>query len=190
MAKKDHGLNWQNKVNNTAQIGGIETSVLDNGPGKGTRIAWVNTGTGLRYKVVIDRGLDIVDAFYNLAYGFGVGEAVYVNTLIMNAGATIDPNGLNLYYLNGGGPKQFFCGDATLDGYIDGNDLDILLADWGTGVPPANHRADLSGDFFVDGDDLDLILSDWGKGVPPPVPEPATLLLLTFGGLAVIRRRR
>jgi hypothetical protein len=65
MAKKDHGFNWRNKVNNVTQIGGIETSVLDNGLGKGTRIAWVNTGAGLRYKVVIDRGLDIVDAFYN-----------------------------------------------------------------------------------------------------------------------------
>ena len=65
MAKKDHGLNWHNKVNNVAQVGGIETSVLDNGPDKGTRIAWINTGAGLRYKVVIDRGLDIVDAFYN-----------------------------------------------------------------------------------------------------------------------------
>src|SRR6476620_700746 len=49
-------------VLNSAQLGGIETSVLDNGPGRGTRIAWVNTGAGLRYKVVIDRGLDIADA--------------------------------------------------------------------------------------------------------------------------------
>jgi len=56
---------WQGKVINPAQIGGIETAVLDDGPSRGTRIAWVNTGAGLRYKVVIDRGLDIVDAFYN-----------------------------------------------------------------------------------------------------------------------------
>src|SRR5262249_637104 len=49
-------------VLNSAQLGGIETSVLDNGPGRGVRIAWVNTGAGLRYKVVIDRGLDIGDA--------------------------------------------------------------------------------------------------------------------------------
>ncbi len=49
-------------VMNFAQFGGIETSVLDNGPGRGVRIAWVNTGGGLRYKVVIDRGLDIADA--------------------------------------------------------------------------------------------------------------------------------
>jgi hypothetical protein len=65
MAAKDPKFNWQDKVGNCAQIGGIETSVLDDGLGKGTRIAWVNTGGGLRYKVVIDRGLDIVDAFYN-----------------------------------------------------------------------------------------------------------------------------
>ena len=56
---------WKNKISNHAQFGGIETSVLDNGAGRGTRIAWINTGTGLRYKVVIDRGMDIADAFYN-----------------------------------------------------------------------------------------------------------------------------
>ena len=57
MATKDPKIHWQNKVINFTQVGGIETSVLDNGLGKGTRIAWVNTGSGLRYKVVIDRGL-------------------------------------------------------------------------------------------------------------------------------------
>jgi len=65
MVTKNPKFLWQNKVNNYAQVGGVETSVLDNGLSKGTRIAWVNTGSGLRYKVVIDRGLDIVDAFYN-----------------------------------------------------------------------------------------------------------------------------
>ena len=56
---------WHEKISNPAQVGGIETSVLDNGLGRGTRIAWINTGTGLRYKVVIDRAMDIADAFYN-----------------------------------------------------------------------------------------------------------------------------
>ncbi len=65
MAKANPKFGWEDKVINYAQMGGIETSVLDNGLGKGTRIAWVNTGSGLRYKVVIDRGLDIADAFYN-----------------------------------------------------------------------------------------------------------------------------
>ena len=52
-------------VSNPLQTGGIETSVLDNGPGRGNRIAWINTGSGLRYKVVIDRAMDIMDAFYD-----------------------------------------------------------------------------------------------------------------------------
>jgi hypothetical protein len=56
---------WEHKLSNHLQLGGIETSVLDNGPGRGTRIAWINTGAGLRYKVVIDRAMDIADAFYN-----------------------------------------------------------------------------------------------------------------------------
>jgi len=56
--------NWQDKVSHISQVGGIETSVLDNGSGKGTRIAWFNTGGGLRFKVVLDRGMDIMDAFY------------------------------------------------------------------------------------------------------------------------------
>ena len=56
---------WSDKISNPAQMGGIETAVIENGVGRGTRIAWINTGTGLRYKVVIDRSMDIADAFYN-----------------------------------------------------------------------------------------------------------------------------
>ncbi|WP_349314403.1 aldose 1-epimerase family protein [Chitinophaga sp. MM2321] len=58
-------MDWKNKISHHAQLGGIETAVMDNGAGRGTRIAWINTGTGLRYKVVIDRAMDIVDTFYN-----------------------------------------------------------------------------------------------------------------------------
>lgn len=56
---------WHNKISNPAQLGGIETAILDNGAGRGGRVAWINTGTGLRYKVVLDRAMDIADAFYN-----------------------------------------------------------------------------------------------------------------------------
>lgn len=57
--------NYKDKISNPAQLGGIELAVLSDGRGRGTRIAWVNTGTGLRYKVVIDRAMDIADAFFN-----------------------------------------------------------------------------------------------------------------------------
>ena len=43
------------KISNPAQLGGIETAVLDNGAGRGVRVAWVNTGSPLRFKVVLDR---------------------------------------------------------------------------------------------------------------------------------------
>lgn len=56
---------WQDKIGNVSQLGGIETGVHDNGPARGTRFAWFNTGSPLRFKVAIDRSLDIVDAFYN-----------------------------------------------------------------------------------------------------------------------------
>ncbi len=57
--------NWKGKISNAAQLGGIETSVMDNGAARGTRIAWINTGTGLRFKVVLDRAMDIADTFFN-----------------------------------------------------------------------------------------------------------------------------
>lgn len=56
---------WKNKVSHAAQVGGIETAILDNGPGRASRIAWINTGSGLRLKVVPDRALDITEAFIN-----------------------------------------------------------------------------------------------------------------------------
>jgi hypothetical protein len=56
---------WKDKIINHHALGGIETAVLDNGPGRGTRVAWINTGSGLRYRVVLDRGLDIADASFN-----------------------------------------------------------------------------------------------------------------------------
>lgn len=56
---------WTNKISSASQLGGIETAVADNGLQRGVRIAWINTGTGLRYKVVIDRCMDIADAFFN-----------------------------------------------------------------------------------------------------------------------------
>lgn len=56
---------WKDKVSNHHQIGGIETSILNSGASKDVHVAWINTGSGLRYKVVLDRGMDILDSFFN-----------------------------------------------------------------------------------------------------------------------------
>lgn len=62
--QKGNLFDWT-KISNHNQAGGIETSVLDNGVGKGVRIAWLNTGSGLRFKLVLDKAMDIADAFFN-----------------------------------------------------------------------------------------------------------------------------
>lgn len=65
MNKESNTFPWQDKIINHQAVGGIETAVLDNGPAQGTRVAWVNTGSGLRYRVALDRCMDIVEAFQN-----------------------------------------------------------------------------------------------------------------------------
>jgi len=54
-----------NQFINPAQIGGIESYEFTDGPARHTRALLVNTGGGLRYRVLPDRGLDIDQAFFN-----------------------------------------------------------------------------------------------------------------------------
>ncbi|MBI1337907.1 MAG: DUF4432 family protein [Phycisphaera sp.] len=61
------------KFENVRQVGGIQTALLEApiASGRHTRVAFVDTGSGLRFTVGLDRGGDIFDAFYNntsLAY--------------------------------------------------------------------------------------------------------------------------
>lgn len=54
------------KFENVHQIGGIRTGTLDApSPGQPCRVAHVDTGSGLRFTVALDRGGDIVEAFFN-----------------------------------------------------------------------------------------------------------------------------
>jgi hypothetical protein len=55
---------WQGKISNVRQLGGIDLTTLEDGRGRGTRVADFNTGSPLRFRVVIDRNLDIADAFF------------------------------------------------------------------------------------------------------------------------------
>ncbi|GAB2578641.1 aldose 1-epimerase family protein [Spirosoma areae] len=122
---------WYNKISNSAQLGGIETSVVDNGAGRGTRIAWINTGTGLRYKVVPDRGMDIADAFYNqhsLAWlshsGITPPETFAdrgIDWLRTFNGGLLTTCGLT----HVGGPEQDAYGERGLHGQISNTPADI-----------------------------------------------------------------
>ena len=52
------------KFENIHQIGGLRLIELADGPGKGNRLIEVNTGSPLRYDIAVDRGADLVGAFY------------------------------------------------------------------------------------------------------------------------------
>lgn len=52
-------------VINPRQLGGIDAYTIDDGEGRGVRALCVDTGGGLRYRVLVDRGLDIDQAFFN-----------------------------------------------------------------------------------------------------------------------------
>jgi hypothetical protein len=113
--------------------------------------------------------VNLVDIHDNDNLGQGSCEAVYVSSLIIDVGATLNTDGCPVYYetlsLNGsvdnpanlieiGGCPADLSGDNT----VNGADLAILLASWGT----PNSPADLSGDGNVDGADLAVLLANWG----------------------------
>jgi len=91
-------------------------------------------------------------------------------------------------------------GDATEDGFVGGDDLDIVRANWGQTVEVGDFaHGDLSGpggvvDGFVGGDDLDVVRANWGRDAihhvytPPTagaVPEPSTLTMLAAAVLSL-----
>ncbi len=134
--------------------------------------------------------IQLVDDFDNQADGSGVGEAVYVNNLIMNAGATIDTNGLNLYYLNGGGPKQFFYGDVDLNGDVDWLDYTTLRGNYGMTVGATWADGDLDGDGDVDWLDHTTLRGNYTESCGGVVPEPVTLVLMAAAAPILLRRKQ
>lgn len=140
-------MKWINKINNPVQLGGIEVSVLDNGPGRGVRIAWINTGSGLRYKVVLDRGMDIADAFFNqyaLAWishtGIKAPPASFQNGLDWLrhwGGGLVTTCGLE----NMGSPEDDEYGSHGLHGQIGYQPVELVLVDQ---PDPASGKMDFS----------------------------------------------
>ena len=139
--------------------------------------------------------IELVDAFDNDGDPHA-DEALYVEELILNAGAAVELGGLRLYYRNGGEAKQFFPGDADLSGAVDALDYMALKRHAGsTGAGWAD--GDYDGDRTVGRGDLALLRAYFGRTTPPPpgpmpVPEPAALSLLATAvpWLAARRRRR
>jgi hypothetical protein len=122
---------FDHKISHHAQLGGIETAVLDNGPARGSRIAWINTGSGLRFKVMLDRAMDIADAFYNqhsLGWMHGVGVRPPqlngdkgIDWLTSFGGGMLTTCGLT----HVGGPESDEFGDRGLHGPISNTPAEL-----------------------------------------------------------------
>ncbi|MHC4976917.1 MAG: hypothetical protein ACYTF7_09985 [Planctomycetota bacterium] len=113
--------------------------------------------------------VELVDAHDNDGLGQSEAEALYAMELIVEAGATLHTNGLTIYYetLSMGGtvddPSNLIqlvecVGDFNGDGFVNGADLGLLLANWGLAG-----AADLNGDGTTNGADLGLLLAAWGE---------------------------
>jgi len=80
-------------------------------------------------------------------------------------------------------------GDLNGDGFVGGDDLDIVRSFWGQDVTEGDLLSgDPSGDGFVGGDDLDIVRANWGDGMPPApvdVPEPITRALVAAGLIVI-----
>jgi len=132
----------------------------------------------------------LVDAFDNQT-GWGGSEALYVKELIMGAGAVVALNGLNLYYLNEGDPKQFLMGDANLDGVVNDVDLTALASNW-LGETATWENGDFNGDGLISDLDLTILALAWPGGDldVSAVPEPSTCALIAAGALLLLTRMR
>jgi len=79
-------------------------------------------------------------------------------------------------------------GDTDGDGDVDLDDLFAVRNNFGTASGAVLANGDTNGDGDVDLDDLFVVRNNFGTGLAP-VPEPATIAVLSLGGLALLRRR-
>lgn len=77
-------------------------------------------------------------------------------------------------------------GDLDCDGFVGGEDLNIVLGAWGDSVTAGDWLAgDPSGDGFVGGEDLNTVLTNWGDGVVPGAPSGADEATQTAGQVII-----
>ena len=124
------------------------------------------------------------------AFGGTVDEVALYNQVV---GESTFQAHLDALYLPDDTPLE---GDLNDDGFVGGDDLDIVRSFWGQNVTPGDPlMGDPSGDGFVGGDDLDIVRGNWGQGTPPApasVPEPGFPLLalsLLLSGILLRGRR-
>ncbi len=152
-----NGNNVQTILTGLAGLNDIEVDPLRglmyfiegrNGNISGTRLWRANLdGTGLQ---------DITPS------GFGNAADIALDTTPLT-GADVNQNGIPDSVGKQLGLLQ--PGDADGNGSVDFDDLNEVLANWGTSVTPGLN-GDVNGDGVVDFDDLNEVLANWGASCP------------------------
>jgi hypothetical protein len=100
-------------------------------------------GAGQTTGIILNTELTAGTTYYIVVGGFGATTAAVSGNLEIT------------------GPPQPNCpADLNDDGFVNGDDLGILLSQWGECTTSCS--ADFNGDGFVNGDDLGVLLAAWG----------------------------
>ncbi|MFW5690256.1 MAG: ADP-ribosylglycohydrolase family protein [Planctomycetota bacterium] len=103
--------------------------------------------------------------------GFGLLEEVLAGDVDADGDVDLDDaNVLRAYYMDGASDHTWYEGDFNGDGVVDFNDAWMLLSNYD---PPTTSGDMVTMEYLTGGD----------------VPEPATLLVLSAGAVALLRRR-
>jgi hypothetical protein len=169
----------------------LEAASRDVGP---SPAGWVGNFAIGTLAVEAGATLRLVDAIDN-DLGAAGSQAVYVDTLSLPPGASLDLNGLTLYYRNGGAPRRLVRGDTNLDGIVDRLDMLALEANYGFANSPGWAGGDFDGDGDVDM--LDYLALKQAFGLtgtaggerPGSTPEPGSAALLAAAAAGALIRR-
>jgi len=143
---------WKFGINVTVENKGTETKTFD------VAAYYENTPIGTQ-TATLNVGENTTLAFWGACAGDMEKTYPYPPYWI-KAGAN-DTNKIDtkVGFVNGSWP-----GDASRDGCVDVDDLQILGWNWQKTVPPGDPRADFSFDGLVDVDDLQILGWNWQKG--------------------------
>lgn len=152
---------------------GLDVALFTLSSGSGSRAAFGLTGS----EVFIT---DFTGVFATFAFDFDLG-------LVGGAGAAAPGDGIDAL-------EVMAVGDANLDGLVNIGDLTLLAGNFGVAPGPlAWTQGDFNNDGVINIGDLTLLAGSFGFSTAPStttVPEPASLLLLTLGATAIVRRNR
>jgi hypothetical protein len=130
---------------------------------------------------------DVATSPNSTSVGYAVNGEMPLGALTTFRGQSVDPTSVLIRYTR--------TADANLDGVVDNNDVTIVGANYAPGVSkPAWALGDFDYNGFVDNDDVTLLgvfYNPAATPIPAPeagggvaaVPEPASWLMLTLGGL-------